>query len=139
MDRISKEHRSWNMSRITGKNTRPEIILRSLLHRAGFRYRLHVSSLPGKPDIVLHRFRTVIFVNGCYWHRHLKCTQASIPKTRTEFWLAKFQSTIERDRRKTKELQNLGWKVLVVWECELENRPDTVLSRLKTQLGGEKE
>ena len=103
-DRISPEHRSWNMSRIRGKDTGPELSLRSLLHRAGFRYRLHDTTLPGKPDLVLPRYRTVIFVHGCYWHRHSGCKYAATPRTRTDFWLAKFQGTVERDRRTAEAL-----------------------------------
>ena len=107
-DRISPEHRSWNMSRMRGKDTGPELCLRSLLHRAGFRYRLHDTTLPGKPDLVLPRYRTVIFVHGCYWHRHSGCKYATTPRTRTDFWLAKFQGTVERDRRAVEELRFRG-------------------------------
>ena len=120
-DTISKERRSWNMSRIRGKDTRPELIVRSTLHRMGYRFRLHRKDLPGKPDIILPKYRTVIFVHGCYWHRHKNCKLAYTPKSRTEFWRTKFQGTMERDKRNQLELKKLGWKVVVIWECEIPN------------------
>lgn len=133
-DRISIEHRSWNMSRVRGENTKPEKLLRSLLHRAGYRFRVNVRELPGKPDIVFRKYRTVIFVDGCFWHRHEGCKKASTPKTRRSFWQGKFRQTIERDQRQSKELKELGWHVLRVWECELEQAPSTVLERMIDQL-----
>lgn len=133
-DRISKEHRSWNMSRIRGKDTKPEVLLRSLLHRRGFRFRLHAPGLPGKPDIVLPKYRTVIFVHGCFWHRHEGCPNASMPKTRTGFWTEKFRKTVERDREKQAQLESDGWRVLTVWECELKNDPEALLDMLENQL-----
>ena len=117
-DRISKEHRSWNMSRIRSKNTEPELKVRSLLHRMGYRFRLHNKNLPGKPDIVLSKYRTVIFVHGCFWHRHTDCKFAYTPKSKVEFWEAKFKRNIERHEEVTKQLEKLGWKVLTIWECE---------------------
>ena len=119
MDRISEEHRSWNMSRIRSKNTSPERKLRSLLHALGYRFRLHRRDLPGQPDIVLPRFRAVVFVHGCYWHRHRNCRYAYTPKTRVEFWRSKFDENVERDRQALRSLRELGWRVLVVWECEI--------------------
>jgi DNA mismatch endonuclease (patch repair protein) len=136
VDRISAEHRSWNMSRIRGKDTGPEKRLRSLLHRAGFRFRLHDTTLPGKPDIVLPRYRTVIFVHGCYWHRHTGCSKATVPKTRTEFWLKKFSGTVDRDSRKENELRRAGWRVITVWECDLEANPNVVLLATTAQIKG---
>lgn len=118
MDRISKEWRSWNMSRIRGKDTAPEVLVRSLLHRMGYRFRLHRSDLPGRPDIVLPRYRTVVFVHGCYWHRHPGCKYAYTPKSRTDFWKKKFRDNVRRDRRSRQELEVAGWTVLIVWECE---------------------
>ncbi|MFK5949140.1 MAG: DNA mismatch endonuclease Vsr [Methylococcales bacterium] len=127
VDKISKEHRSWNMSRIKSANTKPEIIVRKILHRIGFRFRLNgrVSKkynskgvLPGKPDIVLAGYKAVVFVNGCFWHRHKGCKDATIPKTRTEWWLEKLNKNVERDINKRIELENDGWKVIVIWECE---------------------
>jgi DNA mismatch endonuclease (patch repair protein) len=133
-DIVSPERRSWNMSRITGKNTRPELRLRSILHRAGYRFRLHVSSLPGRPDIVLPKYRTAIFVNGCFWHRHPGCSKSYTPSSRTEFWTAKFEATIARDAKKSAELQKQGWNVLTVWECELLQSPASVLDRITTSV-----
>ena len=129
-DRISSEHRSWNMSRIRGANTKPEMLLRSLLHRAGFRFRLHDKTLPGKPDIVLPKYSAAIFVHGCFWHRHAKCKKATTPTTRAEFWQAKFKSNVSRDAQNVRSLRTAGWRVFIVWECELENMPGKVLARL---------
>jgi DNA mismatch endonuclease, patch repair protein len=135
-DKLSKEQRSWNMSRITGSNTRPEIVLRSLLHRAGLRFRLHDPTLPGKPDIVLKKHRTVVFVHGCFWHRHSGCKNASIPSTRKEFWTEKFRGTVERDKRKARELCSLGWNVITVWECDIARRPEVVVNGIRNDLAG---
>jgi DNA mismatch endonuclease, patch repair protein len=121
MDLISKKHRSWNMSRIRAEDTTPEIIVRSLLHCLGYRFRLHRRDLPGKPDIVLPRFRTTIFVHGCFWHRHAKCRYSYVPKSRITFWNSKFTDNVARDKRVTRELVKQGWRVLVVWECETKN------------------
>ncbi len=122
------------MSRIRGKNTNPEVRLRKLLHGAGYRFRLHAPDLPGKPDIVLKKYRTAIFVHGCFWHRHEGCAGATMPKTRMEFWTAKFQATVERDLRKKEELKQAGWKVITVWECELKKDPEVVLKSIINQL-----
>lgn len=119
MDKLTPEHRSWNMSRIRSSNTKPELIVRSLLHRMGFRFRIHRKDLPGKPDIVLPKYKTVVFVHGCFWHRHEDCQYAYTPKSRVEFWEEKFKKNIERDNRNRTDLEALGWKVLVVWACEL--------------------
>ena len=121
-DRLSPERRSWNMSRIRGVNTKPELIVRSLLHRMGFRYRLHVRTLPGRPDIVLPRWKCVVLVHGCFWHRHRGCYLAYTPKSRKPFWLNKFQLNISRDRKNLLELKRLGWKPMVIWECELRDQ-----------------
>ena len=134
IDRISKERRSWNMSRIRGKDTGPELILRKLLHRAGYRFRLHRPDLPGKPDIVLSKYRTAIFVHGCFWHRHEGCAGATIPSTRQDFWLAKFEGTVKRDRRKQWQLEEMGWRVITVWECELDSDAEGVMKILSNQL-----
>lgn len=117
-DKISAEHRSWNMSRIKGKNTRPELTVRSQLHKMGFRFRLHRKDLPGKPDIVLPKHRTVIFVHGCFWHRHKNCKFAYNPKTRINFWQGKFKGNVDRDKRNRKKLSSLGWRSSVIWECQ---------------------
>jgi len=119
MDKLTPEHRSWNMSRIRSDNTRPELIVRSLLHRMGYRFRLHQKDLPGKPDIVLPKHKTVIFVHGCFWHRHEDCKYAYIPKSRQGFWNNKFKTNIERDKKVNQQLKDLGWKVNIIWECEL--------------------
>lgn len=128
-DRLSLEHRSWNMSRIKSKNTKPEIILRSLLHKSGFRFRLHDKKLPGKPDIVLPKYQSVIFVNGCFWHRHENCKLSYTPKSRQDFWDKKFSDTVNRDHKKIKLLREAGWNVITVWECELNSNAESILRR----------
>ncbi len=128
-DLLSPEHRSWNMSRIRGKDTAPERRVRSVLHRAGYRFRLHLKTLPGHPDIVLPKYRTVVLVHGCFWHRHKGCRFAYTPKSRVAFWNAKFQANVDRDHRNARELRRLGWKVVTVWECEA-SRPTRWLRRL---------
>ncbi len=132
-DTISKERRSWNMSRIRGKNTKPELIVRSMLHRMGYRFRLHRKNLPGCPDIVLPKHRTVIFVHGCYWHRHPRCRYAYEPKSRTEFWNRKFQENVKRDKKNQAQLEELGWRVRVVWECEVKD-PEACARLLRNEL-----
>ena len=117
-DNISKEHRSWIMSRVPSRNTTPERIVRSVLHRMGYRFRLHVKGLPGKPDIVLRKHNLVIFVHGCFWHKHQGCKISHIPKSNTGFWLDKFEKNVHRDREKQRELIELGWRVEKIWECQ---------------------
>ncbi len=118
MDKLTQQHRSWNMSRIRSTNTKPELIVRSLLHRIGFRFRLHRKDLPGKPDIVLPKLKAIIFVNGCFWHRH-NCKYGKVKsKTRAEFWEKKIRDNVERDKRNKNKLKDLGWNVFVIWECE---------------------
>lgn len=107
------------MSKITGKETKPEILVRKYLFARGFRYRKNVKELPGKPDIVLPKFKTVIFVHGCFWHGHKDCPKAALPSTNTKFWKEKISKTIERDKTNSLDLENKGWKVLTVWQCEL--------------------
>ena len=126
VDRISEAHRSWNMSRIGGKDTKPELHVRQLLHAMGYRFRLHRKDLPGKPDIVLPKFKAVIFVHGCYWHRHPGCKFAYIPKSRVEFWKEKFASNVARDQRNQAELTKIDWRYLVVWECEADNTGELI-------------
>jgi DNA mismatch endonuclease (patch repair protein) len=118
-DRISKEHRSWNMSRIRGKDTKPEKDMRSALHRLGFRFRKNVKNLPGNPDIVLPKYRTVVFVHGCFWHCHKGCPYAYQPKTNSGFWSEKLQGNVQRDARNIEKLIALGWQVITVWECQV--------------------
>lgn len=133
-DTISVERRSWNMSRIRGRDTGPELRLRSLLHRAGFRFRLHAKDLPGKPDIVLPKYHTVIFVHGCFWHRHEGCWNATTPSTRAEFWQAKFDGNVDRDTRNRAALEAAGWTVMTVWECELKADADRIVQQLFTEI-----
>lgn len=122
MDVHSKEIRSYNMSRIKSSNTKPEEIVRKYLFSKGFRYRKNDKRLPGTPDIVLPKYKTVIFVNGCFWHGHEGCRFFVVPKTNTEFWVNKIEANKQRDSRKTNDLQSLGWKVIVVWECQLKSK-----------------
>jgi len=129
-DRISNEHRSWNKSCIRGRDTKPELLLRSILHEAGYRFRLHAHSLLGKPDIVLPKYQAVIFVHGCFWHRHGGYPNSTIPKSRTDFRQDKFRRTVERDQVKQKELETLALGVLKVWECELRSDPAEVLKTI---------
>ena len=124
------EVRSYNMSRIRSKDTKPELIVRKYLFNNGYRYRLHVANLPGKPDIVFPKYKTVIFVNGCFWHYHKGCPYFVLPKTRTEWWLQKIKTTAARDKAAEITLQVMGWKVLFIWECELKlaTRDNTLLN-----------
>ena len=125
-DRISVEHRSWNMSRIRSRDTMPEMRVRSALHRAGFRFKINDKRLPGSPDLVLPKYNTVIFVHGCYWHRHKRCQYAYQPKTRVDFWEQKFKANVSRDARKQKELEFLEWRVFTIWECQTNSREGIV-------------
>ena len=118
------------MSMIKGKNTKPEIIVRKYLYQSGYRYRLNYSKLNGKPDIVLPKFKTVIFVNGCFWHGHEGCKYFVIPKTRTKWWIEKINKTKRRDQTNYKKLSETNWKVIVIWECELKNNPENRLEKL---------
>lgn len=119
MDNRSKEARSKNMSHIPSKNTKPEELVRKYLFSKGFRYKKNVSSLPGKPDIVLPKYKTVIFVNGCFWHAHQGCRWFVRPKSNADFWDAKFQYNTSRDQKNYQRLKELGWRVLIIWECEI--------------------
>lgn len=123
-DIVSEEQRSYNMSRTRSKNTKPEIAVRSILHRLGYRFTVNGpknKQLPGKPDIVLPKYKTVIFVHGCFWHGHQGCKNFRYPKTRTEWWKAKIDGNVARDKARIRRLEELGWRVLVVRECELKN------------------
>jgi DNA mismatch endonuclease (patch repair protein) len=133
MDVFTKLKRSEVMSAIRGKDTGPERTVRSIVHGLGYRYRLNVRDLPGSPDLVLPRLDTVIFVHGCFWHRHSGCRYATIPATRKRFWQDKFDANTARDRRVTGRLRRLGWSVLTVWECQLK-RPEAVVDRLERLL-----
>lgn len=114
-----KEIRSFNMSRIRSKDTRPELLVRRFLHSKGFRYRLHSKHLPGRPDIVLPRYKAAIFVHGCFWHSHGGCKTAHIPSSNQDYWINKLNRNMARDAEHQQKLQALGWRVLIVWECEL--------------------
>jgi DNA mismatch endonuclease, patch repair protein len=119
MDHLTEEKRSWNMSRIRSTNSKAELLLRSLLHRKGYRFRLHVKDLPGKPDIVLSKHKAVIFIHGCFWHQHENCPYATMPKSHTDFWSQKLLGNKRRDKNNQRELQALGWRVLEIWECAI--------------------
>lgn len=131
-DRLTAKRRSWNMSRIRGKDTSPELIVRRLLHRMGYRFRLHVKDLPGKPDIVLPKYKTVIFVHGCFWHRHKGCKNCTTPTNRREWWLAKLNGNAARDKVHQRALRKLGWRSITVWECQAER--ETRMERLARKL-----
>jgi DNA mismatch endonuclease (patch repair protein) len=131
-DSLSPAKRRWNMSRIRSKNTKPEILVRSALHKMGYRFRLHQKYLPGTPDIILPKYNTVIFVHGCFWHRHDGCKYCYTPKSRENFWRSKFQDNVKRDIKDTEELINLGWRVIVIWECEA--KKDNLSEILQTRL-----
>lgn len=118
VDRLTPDRRSWLMSRVRAKNTSPEMRVRKAAHASGLRFRLHRKDLPGSPDLVFPRHRTVVFVHGCFWHRHLNCSKTSLPKTRPEFWQKKFDTNVERDANAVNALQRMGWSVVVIWECE---------------------
>lgn len=134
----TKEIRSYNMSRIRSKNTKPEVLIRKYLHGKGFRFRINVKNLPGKPDIVLSKYKTVIFINGCFWHGHENCKYFVIPKTRTEWWLEKINRNKENDEKALTALRLKGWRIINVWECELKNtqvfseRAEKLLEEIRT-------
>lgn len=132
MDTVSKEQRSLNMSRIRSIDTAPELIVRSFLHAKGFRFRLYHKDLPGKPDIVLKKYKTVIFVNGCFWHSHKGCKYSIIPKTNKEYWVRKLERTKTRDMENIDRLTSIGWRVIIVWECKTKSLED--LSELLSDL-----
>lgn len=126
------------MSRIRGKDTKPEIIVRSMLHRMGYRFRLHRKDLPGKPDIVLPKYSTVIFVHGCFWHRHKGCKYAYTPKSRIKFWKDKFAETVKRDKQHLKQLKENGWGVFIVWECETKDmdKLKKIINKISQKING---
>lgn len=137
VDTFTRDFRSQVMRRIRSVNTKAELIVRSLLHRAGFRFRLNDKNLPGKPDIVLPRHKTVIFVHGCFWHGHENCREGRRPKSNTEYWNKKLDRNLFRDLSNAELLKSLGWKCIVVWECELKNK-ETLQKRLILELSHER-
>jgi DNA mismatch endonuclease, patch repair protein len=141
VDRLHPARRSWNMSRIRSGDTKPEKIVRSLLHAMGYRYRLHRKDLPGTPDIVLPKYKTVIFVHGCFWHRHPDCKNATNPKTNADFWEKKFAENVERDNRNRSKLEELGWSIVTIWECETEKPPielsAIIVGRIESRFSGQ--
>lgn len=122
------------MSSVRSKNTKPETAIRRLLHGRGFRFRLHRKDLPGKPDLVLPKYRTVIFVDGCFWHQHLGCRKSVLPKTNADFWQRKLASNVARDKLMVEQLQAQGWKVIRIWECSLNSDPQTVADEVSLKL-----
>jgi len=121
-DYLTQEKRSWNMSRIPAKDTKPEITVRSILHKKGFRFRIHNSKLPGKPDIVLRKYNTVIFIHGCFWHQHPGCQRATKPKSNKEYWMNKLKRNKNRFIEVKNKLKKMGWTVIVIWECEIKDK-----------------
>lgn len=128
----NQEKRSFNMRQIKAKNTKPEMIVRRFLHSHGFRYRLHNKSLPGKPDITLPKYRTIIFVNGCFWHGHSGCKFFVVPKTKRDWWLNKINRNIANDQKAIEKLQTTGWRIITIWECEL--KPKVLIATLSSLL-----
>jgi len=136
-DVFSKKKRSWIMGRVKGRDTKPEILVRSIVHRMGYRFRIHRRELPGNPDIVLPRHRKVIFVHGCFWHGHRRCPRSERPSSNKSFWNTKLDKNVERDERLRRVLRRMGWRVFVVWECET-RAPDKVLRKLGRFLNDER-
>ena len=131
-DRLSRERRSWNMSRIRSRDTQPEKQVRSALHRAGYRFRLRSKKLPGSPDVVLPKYHTAVFVHGCFWHRHPGCRFSTTPATNESFWKKKFDANRDRDKRNKRALRMMGWRVFVIWECQTARL--RCLERLRDQI-----
>lgn len=140
-DKLSREKRSWNMSHIRSKDTSIEVKVRKFLFSKGFRYRKNDSKLPGKPDIVLPKYKTVIFVHGCYWHRHPGCKNCTMPSTNTDFWIHKFNKNVQNDILYKQQLEQSGWHVITLWECEIEGNfnktMESVLQDLSLQLNNQ--
>lgn len=133
-DRLSPERRSWLMSRVRSQDTIPELVVRRMLHANGYRYRLHRKDLPGNPDIVFVRQRAVIFIHGCFWHRHRGCKKASTPSTRVDYWQNKFERNVRRDRAVCRALRKDNWRVLTIWECQTKH-PEKLFRRVRKFLG----
>lgn len=137
MDKITKAQRSHNMAQIKSKDTSIEVKVRKFLFARGFRYRKNVRALPGTPDIVLSKYKTVIFVNGCFWHRHEGCKYATTPSTHQDFWQKKFTANVNNDKKHYQQLKDLGWHVIVLWECEIEHTFPEVMKRVIENLKGQ--
>ena len=120
-DNLSRQKRSWNMSRIRSKNTAPEMVVRKAIFSMGYRFRLHEKKLPGKPDIVLSKFKVAIFVNGCFWHQHRNCKRSTMPKTNKKYWKAKLERNVRNFEDATNQLRKIGWRYTAIWECETNN------------------
>lgn len=133
-DIFTKEKRSEFMAGVKSKGTKIELMVRKWLYHHGFRYRLNDKRFPGTPDIVITRFRTVIFIHGCFWHAHTNCKYFKLPKTNMDFWLEKLQSNIERDKQQVNKLRQMGWKVIIIWECELRQHPEARLNLLLDEI-----
>jgi len=139
-DIYSKVKRSQIMASISGKNTKPEIMVRKFLFRNGFRFRINVNTMPGKPDIVLRKYKTIIFIHGCFWHGHKNCSKAKLPTTNTEFWTTKILGNIKRDIKLNSELKQQGWQIITVWECKTKNSKifakemNKIITRLKNNI-----
>ena len=128
-DNLTKEQRSFNMSRVRGKDTKPEKLVRSLVHSLGFRFRKHVKELPGKPDIVLPKYKSVIQIHGCFWHQHKNCEKSHLPKSNVDYWKDKLSKNIKRDKTNYKKLSDCGWSILIIWECEVKKN-DNLTERI---------
>ncbi|MBR0277245.1 MAG: DNA mismatch endonuclease Vsr [Clostridia bacterium] len=136
MDKIPREKRSWNMSRIKDKNTKIEVAVRKYLFSKGFRYRKNYKILPGKPDIVLPKYKTAIFVNGCFWHMHYGCGRGHLPKSNVEYWKKKLEKNVQNDIIHIQQITDMGWNVIVLWECELKKYFEIVMNDVVTKLKG---
>ncbi|MST69702.1 DNA mismatch endonuclease Vsr [Clostridiales Family XIII bacterium RF-744-FAT-WT-3] len=129
MDSVSSEQRSWNMSRIKAKDTKIEVLVRQYLFSKGYRFRKNDKRYPGKPDVVLPKYKTVIFVNGCFWHMHKNCKYGRIPKSNVDYWKLKLERNVQNDKKHYKELEKEGWRVIVLWECELKKDFDAIMEK----------
>lgn len=134
-DNLTKDQRRKNMQHIRSQNSKPEKVVRTFLHKHGLRFRLHRKDLPGKPDIVLPKYNAVIFINGCFWHQHPRCKRATIPKSNRDYWIPKLEKNKKRDKKNKKLLKDLGWKIIIIWECQLKtNQQKKTLNKIRTRL-----
>lgn len=135
VDPFTPQKRSETMSRVKSRNTKPELRVRSALHRLGYRFRLHRKDLPGKPDVILPKYGTAVFVHGCFWHQHPGCRKATMPVNNRDYWEAKLRRNVERDDKARRALEDLGWRVVTLWECEIPRKDDELRERLRDMLG----